>query len=271
MSEKRLRNILLGDPVMSRALDRAMDLDLPDWKIVSGAVYNTVWNALTGKPSGYGIKDIDLFYFDPDTSWEAEDREIKRAEALFPPNPPVEVRNQARVHLWYEGKFGYAIPPLASTDHSIANFAAITHAVGVSLDSEGAFQVCAPYGLEAIFDLRMVPNPGHPNRVTYEAKAARAKEMWPEITVEPWSTGPEIIEANEITDWCEVLALLHRAFAFMDGRIDPPSSLHQIDARHAGGQSQGGNLPPRPHQREDRRLCILRTIQRGSPYRKIGG
>lgn len=30
--------------------------------------------------------------------------------------------------------------------------------------------------------------------------------------------------------WPELLALLHAAFAFQHGRIDPPSSLHRLDA-----------------------------------------
>lgn len=30
-------------------------------------------------------------------------------------------------------------------------------------------------------------------------------------------------------DWAELLALLHAAFAGMEGRIDPPSSLHRLD------------------------------------------
>ena len=186
MSEARLTEILLADPLMREALEAARALDLPDWQIVSGAIYNTVWNALTGRPSGHGIKDIDLFYFDLDTSWEAEDWIIRRAAEVFPPEPPVEVRNQARVHLWFEDHFGYAIPPLRSTAVSIANFAAITHAVGVRLNADGNLAVCAPYGLDAIFGLRMVPNPGHPNRVTYEAKAARCKALWPELEIEPW-------------------------------------------------------------------------------------
>ena len=37
----------------------------------------------------------------------------------------------------------------------------------------------------------------------------------------------EIGSADATTDWEEVLDLLHRAFAVMEGRIDPPSSLHE--------------------------------------------
>ncbi|RVC36567.1 nucleotidyltransferase family protein, partial [Mesorhizobium sp. M7A.F.Ca.CA.004.04.2.1] len=54
--------IVLADPLLRDALARARTLDLPDWLVVSGALYNSVWNHLTGKPSGYGIRDVDLFY-----------------------------------------------------------------------------------------------------------------------------------------------------------------------------------------------------------------
>ncbi|RUZ94018.1 nucleotidyltransferase family protein, partial [Mesorhizobium sp. M7A.F.Ca.US.006.01.2.1] len=73
--------IVLADPLLRDALARARTLDLPDWLVVSGALYNSVWNHLTGKPSGYGIRDVDLFYFDDsDLSYEAEDAVIRRAE-----------------------------------------------------------------------------------------------------------------------------------------------------------------------------------------------
>ncbi|MDA9008953.1 hypothetical protein N9K16_03225 [Alphaproteobacteria bacterium] len=34
----------------------------------------------------------------------------------------------------------------------------------------------------------------------------------------------------QFQDWSELLDLLQRSYAFMGGRIDPPSSLHSFDA-----------------------------------------
>ncbi len=64
-------------------LSRAQELNLPNWRVVSGALYNTVWNELTGRPEGYGIKDVDILYYEPDTRWEAEERVIKQATGSF--------------------------------------------------------------------------------------------------------------------------------------------------------------------------------------------
>ena len=95
--------------VIAVALD---ELALPDAWIVSGCLVQTVWNGLTGRAVAFGISDYDVFYFDPDTSWAAEDAVIRAvAERLGDVGAPVEVRNQARVHLWYPGKHGLPYPP----------------------------------------------------------------------------------------------------------------------------------------------------------------
>lgn len=180
--------ILRGDPLVTAALEAARAFDLPGWRIVSGALYDTVWNALTDRPSGHGIKDVDLFYFDAsDLSWEAEDAVIHQAAPSFDGLPlPVEIRNQARVHLWYEDHFGQPYPPLASCEEGIDRFACTTHAVGVRLCADDRLDLYAPFGLDDIFSFRLVPNRVLDNRATHEKKAARALPLWPELTVVPW-------------------------------------------------------------------------------------
>lgn len=234
----RLCDIVRADPILWRALTEAAALDLPDWWIVSGAVYNSVWNALTGRPAGYGIKDVDLFYFDPDTSYEAEDRVIQRGAAHFSAEPPVEIRNQARVHLWYQNRFGHPMPPFLSSAHSLEHFAGETHAVGIRLTG-AEIEICAPYGLDAIFDLRMVPNTRNLNRRTHEAKSTRAKDLWPEIAVDPWPD-VTIIPAETWHDWPAIRDLVARAFAGMEGRINPPSSLHRMTAEDFKADAETG-------------------------------
>lgn len=108
----RLSAILEAAPLLMAALRTARDLRLPDWLIFSGAIYQPVLNHLTGRAADYGIKDYDLAYFDAsDLSWEAEDRVIRRARAAFaePLKNMVELRNQARVHLWFEAKVRRAL------------------------------------------------------------------------------------------------------------------------------------------------------------------
>ena len=173
---------------MRAALERAREMDLPDWWLVSGVLYNSVWNHLTGKPSAYGIKDIDLFYFDDaDHSYEAEDAVIKRGEAAFDGLAvPVEIRNQARVHLWFEQRFGAVYPKLTSGKEGVSYFASKTHAVGVRLEPDGRLLLHAPFGLDDIFSFRVTPNHSLDNKVTYHAKAKRQMKLWPDLTLVPW-------------------------------------------------------------------------------------
>lgn len=181
-------DIVRNSPLLSDVLKRAQRLNLPDWYIVSGAVYNLVWNVLTGRPETHGIKDIDLFYYDAsDLSYAAEDRIIKTGDEIFSGVPlPVEIRNQARVHLWFEQHFGQIYPPLSSSEEGIDRFASKTHAVAVRLERDGELSIYAPFGLDDVFSFRITPNLIIDNRETHHAKAARAQQNWPEVTVVPW-------------------------------------------------------------------------------------
>jgi uncharacterized protein len=185
--EARLRAILYADEDLMAFLRTARSLDLPQWRFVSGGIYQTVWNHLTDTPRGTGIKDFDLIYFDDsDLGWEAEDAVIKRAETVFGDRWPVEVRNQARVHLWYEQRFGAPYTRLRSADESLERYASTPHAIGVRLLENDDFDMVAPFGLRDIFDMVVRPNRFLPSAATHEAKAARAKAIWPRLTVIPW-------------------------------------------------------------------------------------
>lgn len=100
---------------------------------------------------------------------------------------PMEVRNQARVHDWFEDYFGIAYPPLSCADEAITRYASATHAVGIRLLQDDQLDVFAPFGLEDIFAMVIRPNYALPNRETHERKAARAKSVWSEVTIIPWA------------------------------------------------------------------------------------
>lgn len=183
--EARLIDIVRADPMLMQVLTTVRGLDLPDWRLFSGAVYQGVWNAQTGRPVGYGVKDYDIGYFDPDTSWDAEDVFIKRVAAAFdaPLNSLVEVRNQARVHLWFGEHFNEPYEPLTRTDEALGRFVAPTFAVGVRLEAEGAISVAAPFGLQDVFDMVIRPNPNRPRATGWDKVIASARARWPELTV----------------------------------------------------------------------------------------
>ncbi len=184
--QARLAEIVRETPGLMHVLRVARGLDLPDWMVFSGAVYQPVWNSLTGRPAGYGVKDYDLAYFDPaDTSYEAEDRVIRRVAAAFEPpfREMVEVRNQARVHLWFEDHFGEPYTPLSSSAEALSRFAAATFAVGVRFDTDDRLTIFAPFGLDDLFAMRLRPNL---TRATakFAKIASGVVDRWPEVIVE---------------------------------------------------------------------------------------
>lgn len=243
-----LELILRADPAVMRVLRIARGLALPDWRLASGAIYQTVWNALTGRPAGHGIRDFDLLYFDgADTSYEAEDRVITRARPRFSSLPaPVEIRNQARVPLWFRQKHGIDYPSLSCTDEALVNYAARTHSVAVRLEADGRLSLAAPFGLADIFAMRLVPNPVLDNSATYLDKALRMKSAWPELEIVPWPSdrpaGPQPSKPRE--------------------QPSPGSSLRPSPA--PANEDDPDDVPPAPSQRPSHREELLRQ----SPFRR---
>jgi uncharacterized protein len=187
MRQSEFIDAALGNPNNRAILNRLPDLKVGDAWLVSGALFQTTWNALTARPPTYGIKDYDIFYFDPDTSWEAEDAVIKRAAALFADlGVEIEVRNQARVHLWYAQKYARPYAPLLKATDGIDRFLCDCAMVGMRHNRDAAYDVYAPKGFADIASLTVRPNrmPNfHPDR--YREKALRWREAWPELTILP--------------------------------------------------------------------------------------
>jgi hypothetical protein len=183
--KRRLTDIVRATGPLMRVLETAHALALPDHLVFSGAVYQPVLNHLIGRPLDYGIRDYDLGFFDAsDLSYEAEDAVIRRVAAAFDEKlrSRVEVRNQARVHLWFEAHFGEPYTPLSCCAEALQRFATTISAIGVRLEPDGALHIEAPFGLADLFALRLRPNPGRatPN---FASATASVRRRWPELTV----------------------------------------------------------------------------------------
>jgi uncharacterized protein len=186
MDDERLIEAVLQNRANQIILQRLPEFGLPDAWLVAGSVIQTAWNVLTGRAPDYGIKDYDILYFDADTSWEAEDANIRRvAAAVSDISVSVEVRNQARVHLWYPNKFGIGYPPLQRATQGIDRFLTVAAQIGIR-PAEGNYHIYAPHGLEDLSTLTIRPNlcPNFSAHL-YEAKAAAWKARWPELTILP--------------------------------------------------------------------------------------
>lgn len=186
MTRAEFLETIRRNPFNRILLERLPSLGLPDCWLVSGGLFQTVWNTRTGQRPDLHIKDYDIFYFDADTSYDAEDAAIRHAGELFADlGIAVELRNQARVHLWYEAKFGAPYPPLTRSTDGIDRFLSHNAQVGICA-SESRTEVYAPQGFDDIFNLTVRPNRTAnflPDK--YMEKALRWKEHWPELTILP--------------------------------------------------------------------------------------
>lgn len=182
----RLEAIVRADRDLMTVLEGVRAEGLNDWLIFSGAVYQSVWNHLTGRPAGHGVKDFDVGYFDADYSWDAEDAVIRRVAARFdePLKSRVEVRNQRRVSEWFPQKFGQDWPPVSATAEALERFVAPAFAVGVRLEADDRLTVAAPFGLDDVFAMVIRPNPTRPIAADWDRVIEKLRARWPELTVE---------------------------------------------------------------------------------------
>ena len=184
MTESEFIGLVLRNRTNAEILTRLPSLGLSDAWLVSGCLFQTVWNVADGQAPEHGIRDYDLFYFDPDTSWEAEDAAIRRiVEAFFDLGVEVELRNQARAHLWYETKFGAPYPPLMRAAEGIDRFLMHNAMVGLRPNGSG-LDVYAPQGFDDIAAKIVRPNKtANFQAARYREKAGRWKALWPSLTI----------------------------------------------------------------------------------------
>jgi uncharacterized protein len=175
-----------ANPINRLVLKRLPQLGLRDAWLVAGCLFQTVWNLETGSSPTAGIRDYDIFYFDDaDLSWDAENAQIARvAECLGDCGGNVELKNQARVHLWYGERFGPGYPQLKSTCDGIDRFLIACTRVGIGISRDNAMKVYAPSGLDDLYSGALRPNPLNDRPDLFAAKAESYLARWPWLRVE---------------------------------------------------------------------------------------
>lgn len=185
-----LEEILAQNKIVKKVLRLAPKLGLPNWYLGSGCVAQTIWNALHDFELTKGIKDCDLVFYDSsDVSSEAQDTHIQQGKEVFKDIPiPVEIVNQARVHLWYENEFGRKIKPYKSVEEAINEWPTTATGIGVRHNENSKFIVYAPYGLNDLFGLVLRPNKLKITEDIYLEKIKRWTKIWYKLKVIPWNS-----------------------------------------------------------------------------------
>ncbi|MBU6499694.1 MAG: nucleotidyltransferase family protein [Rhodospirillales bacterium] len=171
-----------ANPRNAEILRRLPALGLPQCHLVAGCLFQAVWNRLSGQPADAQVRDYDVFYFDDtDLSYEAEDAVIRRAATLFADlGAPVELRNQARVHLWYPARFGRPYPRLASARDGIDRYLVACTCIGIEAASGVLY---APGGLADLWQGMLRINARLPEPALFRAKALSYQARWPWLTI----------------------------------------------------------------------------------------
>ncbi|QIL78519.1 nucleotidyltransferase family protein [Diaphorobacter sp. HDW4A] len=170
------------NPVNASLLSRLRSLDIPQCHLTAGCLFQALWNTTSGQPADRGVSDYDIFYFDDsDLSYEAEDRVIREVgTACADLDVKIEVRNQARVHLWYPERFGRPYPPLKSARDGIDRYLVACTCVGVDVASG---ELYAPDSLDDLAAGILRINPRFPDPVQFRRKALSYQERWPWLRI----------------------------------------------------------------------------------------
>ena len=179
--------MLYDSPLLHPIIEGWDKLALPDCWLVAGSIAQTVWNQKFNFPSTHGISDVDIVYFDPlDLTGEGEARHAARIRDAFHGLPVwIDVKNEARVHIWYEAKFGFSIAPYTSTVDAIASFPTTATSIGVR-SVAGSLRLEAPLGIGDLMNCVVRPNKKLITREIYESKTRRWIATWPSLSVVHW-------------------------------------------------------------------------------------
>lgn len=185
--QNRLLKIIRSNSLVGPVLARLEELKFPNAHLCAGCLTQSVWNSIFDLPDGNGIGDIDLIYFDNlDLSEDGEEAAAQRVREMFC-NLPVkpDVKNEARVHLWYEAKFGKPIQPFRSIEHAVSSFPTTATAIAISTNS-ATLNIVAPFGLSDLFKGIVRPNKAIVTEDVYVSKTDRWRKHWPHLTYLPW-------------------------------------------------------------------------------------
>jgi hypothetical protein len=182
-----LHEILKQNIKLYSVIEKSRSLGIENYYIGAGCITQTVWNYQTNNDLLNGVEDIDFIYFDTDLSYKKEDETIKyiKSELDFC-GLNLDIKNQARVHIWYKEKFGYEIEPYESAEAAINSWPASASAVGVRLEKANNLKVYAPFGLNDMFGMIIKPNKTQITEEIYYKKANKWKSKWIDLKIIAW-------------------------------------------------------------------------------------
>jgi len=173
--EEKLIQIVRQQDWIMEALKSVRDLKLPDWYLAAGAIRNSVWNYFHNFPSTSHQQDMDVVYFDSSNINKEREKLFESILNEKLPNLKWEVKNQARKN-----------NSANSSCESIAYWSETPTCVGVRLENNDSFTICAPHGLDDLMNLVVKPIPQpYQDLSLYQERIAEKKwdKFWTKLRI----------------------------------------------------------------------------------------
>lgn len=175
--------LIQQDAQMTKIIQTAATLNLPDWWICAGFVRSKIWDTLHGFKTRTPISDVDVIYFDESKIKEDRDKELEKILRKQLPEVPWSVKNEAGMHLRND------IGPYTSAEDAISKFPETATAVAVKIDREDRLILTAPHGIEDLLNMEVKPTPfferTKARAVFYEERIKKKnwQSIWPKVKV----------------------------------------------------------------------------------------
>lgn len=183
-------NILKQNNDLMVILNYIDKLDLPNYYIAAGSVFQTIWNYYDNKTLNYGIKDIDIIYYDSDNLSKDDEKELENKIVnhfkKLNMNYEFDVHNEARMHLWKKENENKSINQYKNSEDAINQWIATVHAIGITKDNN-QIKIYAPYGLSDIFSktIRTIKHKAN-SKYLYDNKVKCWKQRFDGLNIIEW-------------------------------------------------------------------------------------
>ena len=124
---------------------------------------------------------FDLIYYDDKDIAGKKEKESEAVLNKKIPNFKWEVVNQARAHLFSKSR-----PKARSSCEALSYWVETPTCVGVRLEKDNSFTICAPHGLKDLFALIVRPSPHHSTNLEHYKKRVKEKnweKQWPKLKI----------------------------------------------------------------------------------------
>ena len=184
-------SILEKNKDLMAVLDYITELKLPNFYIAAGSVFQTIWNYYDGNDLNFGIKDIDVIYYNNSDLSVEKDLEYYNIINTYIKakgfNYEVDVSNEARMHLWkIEHNQGDNVEQYKNSEDAMSKWIATVHAIGITKVNDN-IKIYAPYGLSDIYSrtIRPIKHNGN-SKELYDKKVASWQNRFDNLNIIEW-------------------------------------------------------------------------------------